>query len=265
VIRYRKVLRQKTRPCGYRYTHGVLRENEVFVLVKKTELQVAMSNRLASGFFDENVTALQRDILIRAIARLRMDDKKLSSIELSLSDIFRKNSHEIQTTEYERLSAAVKKMPTKKYYHDANVVGWVCIIHECVWLTQESVVKLTFAEDAREDLLALRREFTQFPAESYLNLRSVHAKDLYELLMRWLSSNGRHTFLLSELHEKLRCGKKSRKRYCDFNEMILRPAVAEINKKTTLKVSYSAKKRRDPKAGENSRPRTYAIVFSREF
>jgi plasmid replication initiation protein len=99
----------------------------------------------------------------------------------------------------------------------------------------------------------------------YRRLKGKYAKDLYEKLSVWLRNNGQRKYRLDELYDLLNVPQYARNSFKEFNKNILKPAIAEINKKTDWRIEYrAAKKRLYDKKADNYRLRTANIIFIRK-
>lgn len=89
-------------------------------------------------------------------------------------------------------------------------------------------------------LFKLRREFTQYKLSNIINLSSVYAIRLYELLKKQ-EVIGQRTFELEDLKEKLGVPKNALKQFVHFKSRVLEVAQREI-KKTDIEIDYEFKK-----------------------
>ena len=96
-------------------------------------------------------------------------------------------------------------------------------------------VQLKFHEDMLPYLQHLKREFTQYKLWYTMTMRSEYSLRLYELLKSVVKLES-WVFEIDYLKKIFMC--EHYKQFCHFRQRVLEPAVAEINKKTDITVSY---------------------------
>lgn len=96
-------------------------------------------------------------------------------------------------------------------------------------------VQLKFHEDILPYLLHLKREFTTYKLWYTMTMRSEYSLRLYELLKSVVHMES-WVFEIDYLKKAFMC--EHYKLFGDFKRRALDPAVAEINKKTDITVSY---------------------------
>lgn len=88
----------------------------------------------------------------------------------------------------------------------------------------------------------LQTFFTKYLLGQTATLNSVYSVRLYELLIQWRKAKKTPLFDLETFRGQLGLGVDDYKRMSDFKRRVLDAAVAEINDKTDLKISYEQEK-----------------------
>lgn len=97
-------------------------------------------------------------------------------------------------------------------------------------------VLLEFSPQLKPYLLQLKNQFTKIEISDVLELRSVYAIRIFELLLQYVSV-GKRTISIKDLRDY--CGiEKAHALYGDFKRTVINQATAEINAKTEYDVSY---------------------------
>ena len=86
--------------------------------------------------------------------------------------------------------------------------------------------------------------FTKYLLGQIATLNSVYSVRLYELLIQWRKAKKTPLFDLDIFRGQLGLGVNDYQRMSDFKRRVLDAAVAEINDKTDLKVSYEQEKKK---------------------
>lgn len=107
----------------------------------------------------------------------------------------------------------------------------------------ENAVSFKWNEGMKPYLINLKNNYTQYLANDYLKLKSVHSQNLYEQLKSIEGFEKLYKKKPSISVEELRNifqvnGKKAYIRWGAFKQLVLDKAVAEINEVTDLQVKY---------------------------
>lgn len=120
-------------------------------------------------------------------------------------------------------------------------------VNQTRWISKASYidgsghVQVIFTADVVEYFTRLEKEFTSYLLEKAGGLTSANAIRIYEMLLQYLSI-GKRTLEIAELREKLQLTNNEYKVNADFKRSVIDLAVAQINKHTDLKISYTPKK-----------------------
>lgn len=85
--------------------------------------------------------------------------------------------------------------------------------------------------------------FTKYLLTQTATLNSIYSVRLYELLVQWREAKKTPLFELESFRSQVGLGVNDYKKMNDFKKRVLDLAVAEINEKTDLKVSYEQEKK----------------------
>ncbi|WP_331256868.1 replication initiation protein [Candidatus Bealeia paramacronuclearis] len=109
------------------------------------------------------------------------------------------------------------------------------------YLQQSGRLKFSFSPEILPYLENLKERFTIFHLFDIKNLSTTYALRIFELLMQFQTTG---VVIISLEQCKFRLGLEDNyKDYRDFKKRIISPSINDINKKTRIKVTFSAKKR----------------------
>lgn len=113
-------------------------------------------------------------------------------------------------------------------------------VSKIAYVEGAGIVQLAFSEEVIPFITRLEKKFTSYEIAEVSKMTSTHAIRVYELLAQYLSL-GERRFELLELKKVL--GVESEyDSITDFKKRVLDKSVSEINKHSSLKISYSQKK-----------------------
>jgi len=104
---------------------------------------------------------------------------------------------------------------------------------------EHGTLTTAFAPQLKPFFLELKEKFTLFPLGEYLTLTSVYAQKIYLLLRSWRSVPS-FSITIEELAAST--DTPATYRYQDIRRRIIEPAMREIKKKTTLRVTWETVK-----------------------
>ncbi len=128
---------------------------------------------------------------------------------------------------------------------------------------KEGIISVKIAPQMKPFYSNLKENYTLYPRQEFLLLRSLYSQRLYELLMSWHNIQSRKIEIqLKDLHKKLCVSKTQRENFGEFNRRVLTPALKEIKETTTLSVvAYPLKENASSKT---SRVKSIMFVFDEE-
>lgn len=117
----------------------------------------------------------------------------------------------------------------------------------CNWLGAVSLIKrsgeIKFAFEPQMEpfLFEVKKNFTQFPFSSIVNLKSSFSIRMYELLKQYVKI-GKRKFDINTLKRQLGIEKELYDRYYDFKKRVILTAQRELNEKTDISFEFVEKK-----------------------
>jgi len=127
----------------------------------------------------------------------------------------------------------------------------------------EGVIEAQFSPKMKPFYTDLKDNYTLYPRQEFLQLRSLYSQRLYELLMSWHNiKSGQKEIPLQDLHEKLQTMQSQQKNFGEFNRRVLQPALNEIKNTTSLFVT--AIPQRENEASKTSKVKSVLFVFDEE-
>jgi len=194
-----------------------------------------ISNKLIEAKY--KLTLEEQRLILLTIAQVDKDDEDFKTYRIDLKNLEDKVNKKINKTRMKDLAFAIMKKPfmlpeTKKIYNFFSAIEP---------LEAESALKVQFHPDLKPFLLNLKKEFTKYSLENLLNLQSVYAVRIYQLLKQY-EQIGSRKFNVDELREILQTP-SSYKNFKDFKIKVLNIAKKEINAKTDIKIDWEVTKR----------------------
>ncbi|MBP3836165.1 MAG: replication initiation protein [Pyramidobacter sp.] len=125
---------------------------------------------------------------------------------------------------------------------------------------KEGIIEAQFTPQMKPFYSNLKDNYTLYPRQEFLRLRSLYSQRLYELLMSWRNvQSGKVELPLEDLHRKLLVSESQRKNFGEFNRRVLQPALKEIKEITSLSVMAIPQK--ENANSKTSRVRSVVFVF----
>jgi plasmid replication initiation protein len=202
------------------------------------EKTVTQSNRLISAIY--KMTLTEKRLLVLAISRINpVDDLpeflSKSTMFVTVNDWM--EAYPDSENPYPELKKAAKKLINRKsYVKDGAIYGDINWLSSCWYMDGSSTIKLSFTHEVLEHLYGYLEEFTSYDILNIQSLSSVYSIRLYENLIRFKTLHNRK-FLIDDFKILLSVDGLY-KRFASLREWVIDPAVAEINAKTPLNVTY---------------------------
>lgn len=108
------------------------------------------------------------------------------------------------------------------------------------YLTGEAKVEITFSDAIMPYLTQLKGQFTRVVVKNVSSLASAYSIRIYELLQQFRSTGDR-TIALDDFRAMLELDGKY-KTFKSLNQLLLKPAIAELNEKSDLAVTVETVK-----------------------
>lgn len=203
---------------------------------------VYQGNRLIEAKYD--LTLQEKRLLLFAISRIKAEKFKVEPITFScreLSDLCEidKDSYyrELKKTTAKIMSRVfvVKNLDEQTY----TQLNWVT---RSKYYEKEGIVEIKFNDDLGQFLLDLKSNFTSIPLSQTLNLSSVYAIRMFELLKQY-ETIGERTFSVENLRETLGVKKEKLQFYKDFKNKVILISQRELALKTDICFEFEEIKR----------------------
>lgn len=208
---------------------------------------VVMQNKILQAFNQMTLDEKRLIVLASAVARC-IDATEKDAIKITAEEFAQATG--IQTNSaYKQLEQASKTMMQRQFsYKNENNkrvnVQW--IIRS---IYDEGAISLCFTDEVLFMLKVFNGEnpFTKYKKEEVLKLKRDYSIDLYHIFKKQQNSHlgeEKNTFVigLDELKTELGLS-KAYDRISNLKSRVIKPSIAEINKKTDVKVSYSDTKK----------------------
>jgi plasmid replication initiation protein len=190
---------------------------------------VVKANQLIRGRI--NWTKLEHRVVAMLVAQLKQEDEsfEMQRVHISeLMDMAQVSSRDI----YDRAEEVCRKLLNQKVHvrtltEDGRRVyqGYNCL-STCRYVEGSGYIEAKFNDDMKPFLLQLKRQFTMYRLQNFMQLGSQHSMRVYELIkmregLRYLCVS------VEELREVL-CCEHTYDRFSDFKRYVLERARTEI-------------------------------------
>lgn len=202
--------------------------------------KISKSNELVEASY--NLTLWEQRLILASLARINPKKEIPKEVIITASDyaelmqVTPKNAHR-------ELYQAAEKLYERsiKINHDDCVEEFRWIQRKAIYHKGEGKVSFLWSDDVLAYISQLERRFTQYKLADVAKLNTSYAIRMYELLMRFNSTNQRWINLsdfrsLFQLEDKYIL-------FRDLNKRVIKPAIKEINSSSNLEVTYSTKKK----------------------
>ena len=208
---------------------------------------VVMQNKILQAFHQMTLDEKRLIVLASAVARC-IDATEKDAIQITAEEFAQATG--IQTNSaYKQLEQASKTMMQRQFsYKNENNkrvnVQW--IIRS---IYDEGAISLCFTDEVLFMLKVFNGEnpFTKYKKEEVLKLKRDYSIDLYHIFKKQQNSHlgeEKNTFVMSLDELKTELGlSKAYDRISNLKSRVIKPSLAEINKKTDVTVSYSDTKK----------------------
>lgn len=209
-----------------------------------TETRVVKSNRLVQSKM--NWTKLEHRVVAMLIAQLEKDDDEFEEQRVhirDIADLSGRNGKSLYNQAEEICQKLLdQKIHIRTYTDDGRrrYKGYNCM-STCEYVEGSGYIEAKFNEDMQPFLLQLKRRFTQYNLQCFMQLSSQHSMRIYELLK--MREGIKYLRLkIEELREILSC-EHSYERFADFKRWVLERAREELREKTDIYFNYQVERR----------------------
>jgi len=205
---------------------------------------VVKANQLIRGRI--NWTKLEHRVVAMLVAQLSQEDEtfEMQRVHISeLMDMAQVSSHDI----YNRAEEVCRKLLNQKVHVRTRTddgrrmyQGYNCL-STCRYVEGSGYIEAKFNDDMKPFLLQLKRQFTMYRLQNFMQLGSQHSMRVYELIK--MQEGLRHLCLSVEELREVLCCKHTYGRFSDFRRHVLERARTEI--KDTCDTYYTYTVERD--------------------
>lgn len=199
---------------------------------------VVKSNKLIEASYRLGVN--EQRILLAAISQIGINEAATDAktYKVILNDIVSLTETKSKDL-YRQLYEAAKSLRKR----DVKFIGYDGKFIETSWVQSveydpdnKTELEIRFSNRVLPYLTNLSREFTRYNLNEVAKLTSIYAHRFYELLMQW-NAKGSRVIEIDWLRDVFMLENKYRQ-YKDLKSRVIQPALEQINKHTTLNVSY---------------------------
>jgi len=200
---------------------------------------VSQSNHLIEASY--KLSLQEQRIILLVASMIKRTDEDFHAYKVSV-----KYLQDLLGIEYDAFYKVVKDL-TKK------LIGRVLVIRksnstlQTSWCSSaeyfdgEGFVEICFDPKLKPYLLQLQGFFTTFQLKFLIQLKSIYAIRIYQLLKQY-EKTGQRSLDVAELREMLKIEPDKYKIYRDFRKRVLLPAKEEINKKTDIQIDFKERR-----------------------
>ena len=208
-----------------------------------TETRVVKSNRLVQSKM--NWTKLEHRVVAMLIAQLEKDDEEFEEQQVyikDIADLSGRNGKSLYNQAEEICQKLLdQKIHVRTYTDDGRrrYKGYNCL-STCEYVEGSGYIEAKFNDDMQPFLLQLKRRFTQYNLQCFMQLGSQHSMRIYELLK--MREGIKYLRLkIEELREVVSC-EHSYERFADFKRWVLERAREELKEKTDIYFNYQVER-----------------------
>lgn len=210
---------------------------------KDQGLTVRKANQLIQrNRFD--MTLREQRLLLYCISRIKPTDKGAETYTISIRDVCAACgiSDTINGGAYNAMKEAVKKLDSfnfelKDTKGRRHIVHWIRSVVIDPEEKNRACIQFEFDPKIVPYLFDVRKYFTQYELGNVLQMRSVYAVRLYELVKSYENIREK-SFTLAELRYLLGAETKAYDKYSFLKMRVIDPAINEVKEYSDLKVDY---------------------------
>lgn len=203
---------------------------------------VVKDNALIDASF--NLSLIEQRLLLLAIVQAREITTLTSSTAIEIKASLYATQFNIHEKEaYNALKNACDLLFERRFsyidkYKGNQLIKKVRWVSEIGYLENKGVVLLNLSDTVISLISRLEQQFTKYHLDQVSAFKSKYSMRLYELIVKWLSNGVTQKYEISDLRLKLGLESSEYKTMSLFKVNVLDKAVAEINNKADLEVSY---------------------------
>jgi len=204
-----------------------------------TDNIVVKANQLIRGRI--NWTKLEHRVVAMLVAQLKREDDAFEMQRVHISDLMdmsQTSSRDI----YNRAEEVCRKLLNQKVHvrtrtEDGRRMyqGYNCL-STCRYVEGSGYIEAKFNDDMKPFLLQLKRQFTMYRLQNFMQLSSQHSMRMYELIK--MREGLRHLCLSVEELREVLCCEHTYERFSDFRRHVLERARTEIKETCDAYYTY---------------------------
>ena len=210
---------------------------------KNDKLVVVKHNDLVRAAY--RLSTIESRIVLACVAKINSKaqlpaNHKISICASEIQDLLSKDDLKGGGSFYTHLKEAVDKLAERWVYFlepskrsSEKKTRWVYTVE---YVQSEAKINLSFSPDILPFLCELTDNFTQYQLSNVLQFKVTYSSRFYELFKSWQSAE--KTLTVEWLKEHLEL-EDSYDRIDNLQNRVIKPALAEINAQTDIRVDYS--------------------------
>jgi len=214
---------------------------EIRNITPKKDALVVRSNKLIEARYE--TTLHQQRIMLWLISEIRPEDRDFQKYRVTIKELAKFVGLENNKNVYQQIAAATAGMVGRLVeigsLEDDEYLQ-VSLVSSARYRVGQGFIDLSIDPTLTPYLLDLKANFTTAYLRDLMAMKSAYSIRLYDLLNQYRKIRKR-SLSVAEIKTMLRIEKKY-KEYKNFKARVIAPAVAEINDRTDLYISYRERK-----------------------
>ena len=198
---------------------------------------VVQSNELIEASY--RLSLIEAKVILKIASMIKREDKVFDDYHISAKTLMKEiNSGERNYAELKKATEGlVSKTATLKESDGDLQISFLASAKHYTKGVKKGMIRFRLDPGLKPYLLQLKKKFTSFRLENTLNLRSIYAIRIYELLKQYEAIKKR-SIQLQDFREILGLKDTEYKLYGHFKTRIILPAQRELKKKTDLSFEF---------------------------
>lgn len=198
---------------------------------------VVKSNRLIEARY--RLTVLEQKLMLTLISKIQPGDEDFKIYTFRIMDLAKDFGIDLKMAyqELAKLTYDLMKKPLEIYSDEKKERLHVNWVSSAKHLENTGLLELKISDELKPYLLQLKSQFKAYPLQTVMQFKHVYSFRVYELLKQY-ETPGERTIELAEFKRILMLDENEYGRLFDLEKRVLKPAIAEINTKSDLAVTY---------------------------
>ncbi|MDJ1485910.1 replication initiation protein [Cytophagaceae bacterium YF14B1] len=205
--------------------------------------EVRQHNIITESRFE--MSACQLDLFFFLLYQLDKNDEPGKKYWIYVKDIMTVTSRDWNYAQCKDATRGMMQKVIEIEQKNGNLLQ-VALFASCEYIKGKGLIEVEISDKIRPYLINIKEEFTSFKLLGALNMPGKYAKRIYIMLSQWRDQSIKK-FTIDEFKTRLKLkdpeGKIPEKytKVSHLKDIVLDPAIKEINQLTDLKVSYEFK------------------------